>query len=497
MATSLQHPSRLLTRLLVLLCAVSGCAAPRAATPTAAALRVPVMPVAAIPQGPPRTLRGLLIDSLLTNDALRGALLTLDDASHVTASGDNGQFVFDSIRPGLHRLIVRHPLLDSLGLDTVGIAVRFDGSAEPVRLMLPDPQVFLASRCGVRRNALAEGMILGIVRRADSDAPMAGVEVAAAWRGADTSYAGGGMRERTRIRTGEHGQFLICRAPRFSTVEIWARQGAVETSRVRVQLGEATFGAWDLSLEPVTPIDSAGVLARDSVRGSRARLGTVTGRILMQTGDALPRVTVQLDRPARTTTTDIDGRFTFAEVPPGVRAVDVRAIGFRPSRLGLNVRPGQVLERDITMDRTAAVLGAVTVRATRRATWDSVGFEARRNRGGGYFFTSEQLKGISDLGTAMRLVPGVSGRSDGRSQRLTAGRGAGCLPAFVVNGVRFQAGGAIGPEAMFRASDIRAMEVYTSQLSTPPEYQRWVDCSVVVIWLRNPQAEIEARQRKP
>ncbi len=475
---------------------VSGCAASRA-TPRAPATPAPRASAAAIPDGPPRQLRGVLYDSLLSNDLLRGALLSLGDSSHVTATGDNGQFVFDSVRPGLLHLIVRHPLLDSLGIDTLGVPIRFEGRDEPLTVSLPDPQTFMNSRCGVRRNAVSDGMILGIVRRADSDEPVVGAEVAAAWRGADTSFAGGGMRERSRVRTGELGQFLICRAPRFSSVEVWARQGTVETARVRVQLGAATFGAWDLSLEPVTRSDSAAVLARDSVRGGRSGGGTITGRILMQSGDPLPRVTVQLDRPARTATTDLEGRFTFADVPAGVRAVEVRSIGFRPSRIGLNVRPGRVLDRDITLDRTAAVLGAVTVRANRRATWDSVGFELRRRRGGGYFFTREQLNGISDLGTAMRLVPGVSGRSDARSQRLTAGRGAGCQPAFIVNGVRFQAGGSIGPEAMFRASDILAMEVYTSQLSTPPEYQRWVDCSVFVIWLRNPQAEIEARERKP
>jgi hypothetical protein len=39
------------------------------------------------------------------------------------------------------------------------------------------------------------------------------------------------------------------------------------------------------------------------------------------------------------------------------------------------------------------------------------------------------------------------------------------------------------------------MEVYTSRLATPPEHQRYSDCAVIVIWLRDPQAEIEARKK--
>jgi hypothetical protein len=195
--------------------------------------------------------------------------------------------------------------------------------------------------------------------------------------------------------------------------------------------------------------------------------------------------------------TDAVGRFSFRNVPAGVRALDIRALGFRPSRVGINLRPSQRIERDITLDRTVAVLGAVTVRAARRITWDSVGFDERQRKGSGYFFGREALKGITDLATALRLVPGIQGRSTDRSQRLIAGRGAGCYPAFVVNGVRFEAGGNIGPEALLRAEDVRAMEVYTSRLSTPPEHQRYADCAVVVIWLRDIQGEIEARKPKP
>jgi hypothetical protein len=183
----------------------------------------------------------------------------------------------------------------------------------------------------------------------------------------------------------------------------------------------------------------------------------------------------------------------FVGVPPGVRSVELRSIGFRPSTLGLNVRPAQRIDREITLDRTAAMLGMVTVRANVNAGWDSIGFDARRRKGGGYFLTEDQLRGTNDLATALRLIPGISGRSNDRSQRLTAGRGSGCYPAFVVNGVRFQGGGAIGPESMVRASDIRAVEVYTSRVSMPPEHQRMGDCAVVVIWLRDPQREREAR----
>lgn len=441
--------------------------------------------------GPPRTITGVLIDSLFTNDVLRGAVLALDGVRRVTTTSDKGAFQFDSVTPGTHRLMVRHALLDSLGIDTIGVVLRVRGSDEPVLAALPTAATYMASRCGPPGKRLSDGMLLGVVRRADSDAPVSGIEVAAAWRSGDTTFLGGGLRERARVRTGADGRFVICRAPRFTAVEAWVRNNGRETPRMRVQLGASTFAAFDFSIETFIAASDTTAVTADLPGGS------ITGRILTLSGDGLPNVQVQLDRPAAKVMTDGLGRFTFRNVPAGVRALDVRALGFRPSRVGINLRPLQRIDRDITLDRTVAILGGVTVRAARRVTWDSTGFEERRRSSGGYFFNRDALKGIADLSTALRLVPGISGKSTDRSQRLVAGRGTGCYPAFIVNGVRFEAGGNIGPEALIRATDVRAIEVYTSRLNTPPEHQRYSDCAVVVIWLRDIQGEIEARAVTP
>jgi hypothetical protein len=446
---------------------------------------------ASAPSGPPGLLSGTLVDSLLTSDVLRGALLALDGVLRVTTTSDKGEFQFDSVTPGAHHLVVRHPLLDSLGIDTIGVDLRLGATPNQLTVALPTAAAYMATRCGPPGKRVTDGMLLGVVRRAETDQPVADIEVAAAWRSSDTTFAGGGLRERARVRTDRDGRFLICKVPRFSAVEAWVRNDGRETPRMRVQLGASVFAAYDFSIE-------SAIAARDTaVPAIEATGGTISGRILTLSGDGLPNVQVQLDRPDAKAMTDAVGRFSFRNVPAGVRALDIRALGFRPSRVGINLRPSQRIERDITLDRTVAVLGAVTVRAARRITWDSVGFDERQRKGSGYFFGREALKGITDLATALRLVPGIQGRSTDRSQRLIAGRGAGCYPAFVVNGVRFEAGGNIGPEALLRAEDVRAMEVYTSRLSTPPEHQRYADCAVVVIWLRDIQGEIEARKPKP
>jgi hypothetical protein len=421
------------------------------------AIAAPVASVAS-----PQRVRVVLLDNLISNEVLRGAMVAFDGRPGVTVSSEQGAVTLDSLRPGLHWAQVWHPLLDSIGLAALRLDFPVRATDSSLVITLPTPPQLFEQLCGTLRGNAHDGMLMGVVRRSGSDEPLANVEVAAAWRGSDTTYLGSGL------------------------VELWASSNRHQPTRVRLQLGAAVLGAFDLSTDEQTA---------DSVVLAASASGSITGRIVTTGGQELPNVTVQLDRPALRTTTDSLGTFTFARVAAGLRALDIRAVGFKPSRVGVNVRPGQRVIRAITIDRNAALLGTVTVRGTRPPTWDSLGFIERRKRGGGYFLTRDALKGVADLSTALRMVPGISGPTSLTRQELQAGRGAGCFPAYVVNGIRFGANSAIGPDAFIRADDVRAIEVYTSKLTTPPEHQRYLDCAVIVIWLRDRQGEIEAAKR--
>ena len=221
------RPVLLARRVLLASTVLAACQSQPARAPGATSAVLPV------PAGPPRTLRGVLIDSLLTNDVLRGALLSLDGVTRAASTGEDGHFSFDSIVPGSHRLIVRHPLLDSLGLDTLAIPLRLDATADSVIVSLPTALTFVNARCAMRHARVSEGMIIGVVRTAGSDQPIADAEVLAGWRGTDSSYAGSGMRARLTVRTNESGQFVICNPPRFTPVELWAKVTGRPTPHLR------------------------------------------------------------------------------------------------------------------------------------------------------------------------------------------------------------------------------------------------------------------------
>ncbi|HYW30437.1 MAG TPA: carboxypeptidase regulatory-like domain-containing protein, partial [Gemmatimonas sp.] len=338
------------TRLLTMaVLTLPGCA--RAPSPAIPPPAMSVTTPVAVSNAPAPRIYGSLLDRLVTGSRLRGALISIEGREGGTVTSEYGTFVLDSVPPGAYRLLARHPMLDSMGIDTIGVPLLVGDRANVGELSLPTAAQFIASRCA-RPVREGTGLVSGIVRSTYDDEPLPDVEVAAAWRGPDTTYAGGGLRERVRIRTSQHGGFLLCNVPRFTPVEIWARRNGISSPRIRVQLGAVQVAAYDMSLDPARGSaivdDAPPALSDPSARAvPLAREGIIAGRIVTSSGDALPDVTVSLDRQGTGSiaVSDHDGRFTIAGVPPGVRQLEMRAIGFRVSTLGINVRPLQRVER--------------------------------------------------------------------------------------------------------------------------------------------------------
>jgi hypothetical protein len=60
-------------------------------------------------------LHGTVMDSL-HGSVLVGALVRVDNSTHEGFTDSTGRYRIDSIPAGMHRLVVVHPLLDTLGI---------------------------------------------------------------------------------------------------------------------------------------------------------------------------------------------------------------------------------------------------------------------------------------------------------------------------------------------------------------------------------------------
>src|SRR4029077_15296348 len=77
------------------------------------------------------SLRGVVYDSL-HETVLNSALVRVDNTTREIITDASGRYRIDSVPPGEHRLVVTHPLLDTLGISLVTQAIAFNAGEEKV-----------------------------------------------------------------------------------------------------------------------------------------------------------------------------------------------------------------------------------------------------------------------------------------------------------------------------------------------------------------------------
>jgi len=183
--------------------------------------------------------------------------------------------------------------------------------------------------------------------------------------------------------------------------------------------------------------------------------------------------------------TDSTGNFRVPQTWAGPDTIEVRFIGFEPSRVPVELVPNEITRITLLLSQTVVRVAdlVVEVRQTRRSR-NLLGFVNRMQRGFGDFFTPNDIRNRnprlpSDL---FRGIPGVQVGpiQYGRAQ-VTIGRGSrlGCPPAVYLDGV-YQAGMFVDD---IPAEDLGAVELYKSMTDTPMEFMRSSStCGAVVIW---------------
>ena len=239
----------------------------------------------------------------------------------------------------------------------------------------------------------------------------------------------------------------------------------------------------------------------------------VTGRV---TGNGSPvaGAEVSLTPHAVTAITAVDGRYVLTVPSPGQAALSVRAIGFQSTSRRFIFAGRDSLVVNFSLARATQVLEPVTVTgAPAVGTGRMQGFEIRRERGTGQYFTradlaahgSAPLSGVLRTAKNLQLFrrPAECGGGftigTGRGQdRLTmgvqetlmlgcSGNRFACFPAIYLDGMSFWIPGTPGPPDVdaFRSDDLEAIEIYRGPGQVPPEYNSLgSSCGVILLWTR-------------
>jgi hypothetical protein len=218
--------------------------------------------------------------------------------------------------------------------------------------------------------------------------------------------------------------------------------------------------------------------------------GSIGGRVLRRAARTpVEGARISIVGTALVTSTDSAGQFLLAAVAPGVRVVQVRAVGYEPGSWIIQLGEGQRFRQDLEVEPRPVEVSGVTVTARGSDTWRTeAGFEERRRMGRGVFYTREEIETrrpptVADL---LRNAPGVNVTCRGMGGcTIILGRNTGrtCRPEYFLDG--FTANFATGPN--FPINQIRGVEIYRDASEIPVEFLRPnMRCGVIAIWTIEP-----------
>jgi hypothetical protein len=340
-------------------------------------------------------LQGVALDSI-HGGRLVDAKIQLEGTDRVGVTDSLGVFMLDGIRPGSYRLLLDHPLLDTLGIALATQPLSFVANEVTLAVVaVPSSDILVSRFCTAADQALGPGMLVGRVREADSDTPATGAALTMTWfdpvpKSLSPAVAAL-MKKVRRIRettVAEDGRYRICGLPEQFDGKLqvqWAAGGGASEVAVRQEQGVLTLRGVSGSRRVALVDSTKGQLARDGVASLR-------GRVTDKTGTPVADARVALVGHRSSTVTRSTGEFTLDALPAGTQTVAVRRIGYAPAEATVELSERTPARITVTMGAFVPELPAVEVVAGRNSGLERVGFVRRNAAGiGGRFLTPDQI----------------------------------------------------------------------------------------------------------
>ena len=302
---------------------------------------------------------GVVFDSLRKRP-LAGAMVQLIEAppghgAYVATTDSLGRFRMSDVRAGQYITGILDALLDTLGVLAPYHAVTVTEGAETrVSLAIPSAARLTSAICASAKTAHvakavdSTGMLVGHVYDARTGAPAASTLIAVVWP--VLSIDAQGLHRESRqlqARANDDGWFAICNLDP-GDYQLRAENGARNTGFI-----DAIVHPRDIArLSLVLGADSAGGPVDTATRGTARLAGTVTTR----DGHPLEGAQVVVDGSPVSAATDARGAFALAGVPDGSRMVEVRALGYAPTRVAVAPSRDQPSTVAIVMEKRVETL---------------------------------------------------------------------------------------------------------------------------------------------
>lgn len=461
---------------------------------------------------------GVVHDSI-ANRPLAGATVQLVTADSLARFGQTvisdslGFYSFREVPDGNYTLGFFHPMLDSLGIEPRMRAVTVSGQRRVMSdLAIPSASSLSAAVCGTTTNVRGTpALLIGIVRDALTREPVADVTVAGEW----VEFSIGGSKlirntPRRVVTTRENGWFAICNVPSPGTMTLTASRSGDSTDVIEVEIPANGFLRRELFLGRARTVVVNEVSRPEIPAEKRAlHVGDVqlSGTVTTSNGArplANARVSIA-NGPA--TRTNARGEWTLTEAPAGTRSLEVRAVGYYPGRVAVDVVDGTPAI-SVSLATFKSVLDTMKVIANYDRYSNLAGFRDRRRSGVGRYvgaddivrrnplFTSDLFLGIPgvyvDYPLAQDLASDFAAPPQNSdfvmpSEKTILLRGITsrrCMPAIYINGQWIENMSSNDIDAIIKPDRIEGIEVYATA-QTPPQFQPGMSgCGSIVFWTR-------------
>lgn len=407
---------------------------------------------------------------------------------------------------GRYHATAEVPAFDSLGVAVPEYTLDLR-AGEPAHLdvYVPAGRTLFAALCA--ESAPRTGAVLGVVRTAENQHPLADAVVRLTW---DL----GGRGRIADVRADADGRYRACGVPGGVAVRVQARTadsaGASAARSGLVELRVPEGGLTFRELWVTRP--AAGQMARLAGVVLDTRGYPVAGAYVRLVDEAEELGAADTTTRRRTAVgSRSDGQFYLTGLPAGSQTFELLRIGFAPQRFSAELQPNRTSGVSLRMLRTAAALDTIRVTATHprayaahELSWDQTGFLRRRATRTGAFFSRQQIadRGEPSLdqmfeANARFVVNGdgtVAVRQNLGVPSFGTGAGTGVVGGPPPNGGPGQAGGACeaavylddvpfsGTLREIPAASVHGIETYWGA-NIPIRYAgARAACGVILVW---------------
>ncbi|HEY0779607.1 MAG TPA: carboxypeptidase regulatory-like domain-containing protein [Gemmatirosa sp.] len=461
---------------------------------------------------------GVVFDSLTGAPLAQATVQFVADAdrSHAySAETDStGRYRITGLAPGRYIAGFIHPDVDALGVELRPMLIDLlPDTAAQVDFGVPGSRTLLPALCGANNPAgrgattstdddlmallhpKAPGALTGSVRDAETGSPIPGAKVVVTWK--EVKSSGGSLVNASRrvpavVRA--DGGFTVCGLPADVDLVASAEAKSRRTGLVDVRIASGRLARRDfllgdsatatvVTLPDTAPAREGRLSMPLTVARGKSRL---TGVVRTPDGRPVTGATVLVygtDAKAQTSST---GTFSLAGLPAGTYSAEVRAIGFAPKRVAVNLTSTRATSVTIPLDQRVQQIEGVVVKADRtKLEKDYTGFLDRVKHGMGHYITEEQLasRQAIQFTDVLRMTPGMNVVPNGSMGYAVQGRG-GCTPDIYLDGMPI-IDGASSLNDLVNPNDVSGVEIYNGGATTPVQFQTTAgggSCGTVVVW---------------